>query len=114
MIQSATMKFRYPQLWSKLTLPKLERELEGVLKLLIEGLCPRNGSAARQRTSNRPPPDLQFAANRGYAESAMRKPLAAAPLRSALRAPGVSAAYTDQDSWPISIASAPRSTPSIR
>jgi AcrR family transcriptional regulator len=40
MIQSATMKFRYPQLWSKLTLPKLERELEGVLHLLIEGLCP--------------------------------------------------------------------------
>lgn len=41
MIQSATMKFRYPQLWSKLTLPKLERELEGVLKLIIFGLCPR-------------------------------------------------------------------------
>ena len=41
MIQSATMKFRYPQLWSKLTLPKLERELEGVLRLLIEGLCSR-------------------------------------------------------------------------
>jgi AcrR family transcriptional regulator len=41
MIQSATMKFRYPQLWSKLTLPKLERELEGVLRLLTEGLCPR-------------------------------------------------------------------------
>jgi AcrR family transcriptional regulator len=40
MIQSATMKFRYPQLWSKLTLPKLERELDGVLKLIIEGLCP--------------------------------------------------------------------------
>lgn len=40
MIQSATMKFRYPQLWSKLTLPKLERELEGVLKLIIDGLCP--------------------------------------------------------------------------
>ncbi len=40
MIQSATMKFRYPQLWSKLTLPQLERELEGVLHLLIEGLCP--------------------------------------------------------------------------
>ncbi|HEX9159539.1 MAG TPA: TetR/AcrR family transcriptional regulator [Rhizomicrobium sp.] len=39
MIQSATMKFRYPQLWSKLTLPKLERELDGVLKLLIDGLC---------------------------------------------------------------------------
>jgi hypothetical protein len=41
MIQSATMKFRYPQLWSKLTLPKLERELQGVLRLLIDGLCPR-------------------------------------------------------------------------
>lgn len=40
MIQSATMKFRYPQLWSKLTLPKLERELEGVLNLIIDGLCP--------------------------------------------------------------------------
>jgi len=40
MIQSATMKFRYPQLWSKLTLPRLERELEGVLELLVNGLCP--------------------------------------------------------------------------
>ncbi|HUB85381.1 MAG TPA: TetR/AcrR family transcriptional regulator [Rhizomicrobium sp.] len=40
MIQSATMKFRYPQLWSKLTLPKLERELDGVLNLLFRGLCP--------------------------------------------------------------------------
>lgn len=40
MIQSATMKFRYPQLWTRLTLPKLERELEGVLHLLIYGLCP--------------------------------------------------------------------------
>ena len=39
MIQSATMKFRYPQLWSKLTLPKLERELDGVLKLLVDGIC---------------------------------------------------------------------------
>jgi AcrR family transcriptional regulator len=40
MVQSATMKFRYPQLWSKLTLPKLERELEGVMNLLVHGLCP--------------------------------------------------------------------------
>ena len=38
MIQSATMKFRYPQLWSRLTLPRLERELEGVLKLIVHGL----------------------------------------------------------------------------
>jgi len=40
MVQAATMKFRYPQLWSKLTLPKLERELEGVMDLLVHGLCP--------------------------------------------------------------------------
>jgi AcrR family transcriptional regulator len=47
MIQAATMKFRYPQLWSKLTLPKLERELDGVLKLLLEGLCRGKAPAAR-------------------------------------------------------------------
>jgi AcrR family transcriptional regulator len=41
MVQAATMKFRYPQLWSKLTLPKLERELEGVLRLIVNGLCPQ-------------------------------------------------------------------------
>jgi AcrR family transcriptional regulator len=40
-VQSATMKFRYPQLWSKLSLPKLERELEGVLHLIVDGLSPR-------------------------------------------------------------------------
>jgi len=38
MIQAAVMKFRYPQLWSKLTLPKLERELEGVIHLIVDGL----------------------------------------------------------------------------
>lgn len=44
MIQSATMKFRYPQLWTKLTLPKLERELDGVLNLMFEGLCPQRAA----------------------------------------------------------------------
>jgi AcrR family transcriptional regulator len=48
MIQAATMKFRYPQLWSKLTLPKLERELEGVLKLLVNGLCPNRRTAGTE------------------------------------------------------------------
>ena len=38
MMQSATMKFRYPQLWSRLTLPKLERELDGVLDIILAGL----------------------------------------------------------------------------
>jgi hypothetical protein len=46
MIQAATMKFRYPQLWSKLTLPKLERELEGVIQLLLNGICPNMRAAA--------------------------------------------------------------------
>ena len=41
MIQSATMKFALPQLFSKLTLPKLERELEGVLNLILNGLYVR-------------------------------------------------------------------------
>ena len=40
-IQSATLKFRVPQLWSQLPLVRLERELDGVLTLLLEGLAPR-------------------------------------------------------------------------
>lgn len=40
MIQSATMKFSYPQLWSRLTLENLERELAGVFDLVLGGLCP--------------------------------------------------------------------------
>jgi AcrR family transcriptional regulator len=40
-IQSATMKFRVPQLWSRASLPRLERELDGVLDLLVEGLTHR-------------------------------------------------------------------------
>ncbi|MEL7042441.1 MAG: TetR/AcrR family transcriptional regulator [Pseudomonadota bacterium] len=38
MMQAATMKFRYPQLWTRLTLPKLERELEGVMDIVLAGL----------------------------------------------------------------------------
>jgi AcrR family transcriptional regulator len=52
MMQSATMKFGLPQLFSRLTLPKLERELDGVLNLLLRGLYARTpehvaGKAAR-------------------------------------------------------------------
>lgn len=39
MIQSATMKFHYPQLWTRLTLDKLERELAGVFEMLMRGLA---------------------------------------------------------------------------
>ncbi|MDD3445897.1 MAG: TetR/AcrR family transcriptional regulator [Zavarzinia sp.] len=41
MIQSATFKFRYPQLFSGLTIDKLEREAQGVIDLLIDGLRAR-------------------------------------------------------------------------
>ena len=37
-IQAALMKFRFPQLFSLLTLPALSRELHGVLDLLLAGL----------------------------------------------------------------------------
>jgi AcrR family transcriptional regulator len=40
MWQSALMKFRFPQLFSKLTLPKLQRELDGVMDLLLSGISP--------------------------------------------------------------------------
>lgn len=42
MIQSATVKFRFPQLYSQLTLNKLEHELDGVLKILFNGLTCRS------------------------------------------------------------------------
>ena len=51
MIQSAVMKFRYPQLHSRLTYEKLERELEGVLALILNGLD--DGGAV---VSSNPPP----------------------------------------------------------
>jgi AcrR family transcriptional regulator len=47
MIQSATMKFRYPQLHSKLPYEKLERELEGVLNLVLNGLD--DGGAGKEQ-----------------------------------------------------------------
>lgn len=47
MLQSATMKFRYPQLHSKLPYEKLERELEGVCHLLLNGLD--DGGAGRDQ-----------------------------------------------------------------
>jgi len=42
MLQAATVKFSFPQLFSQLTLPKLERELTGVLDLLFSGLRARS------------------------------------------------------------------------
>lgn len=45
MLQSALMKFRYPQLWSNLKLPGLEREFDGVCRLLLVGLAGHDGSA---------------------------------------------------------------------
>ena len=41
MIQAATLNLRYPQLWSRLNLPALEREAKGVVRLLIKGVQTR-------------------------------------------------------------------------
>jgi AcrR family transcriptional regulator len=46
MVQSATIKFSLPQLFSHLTLPKLEREFEGVMQLLLSGLYARGPADA--------------------------------------------------------------------
>ena len=48
MLQSATVKFRYPQLHSKLSYDRLERELEGVLHLVLNGLD--DGGAGREKS----------------------------------------------------------------
>jgi AcrR family transcriptional regulator len=45
MLQAAMMKFRYPQLWSNLRLPALEREFNGVAHLLLVGLAGKAGTA---------------------------------------------------------------------
>ncbi|MBL8531954.1 MAG: TetR/AcrR family transcriptional regulator [Hyphomonadaceae bacterium] len=52
MLQAATVKFSIPQLISRLTLPKLERELEGVMTLLLCGLyaTEHKDSAKKGRT----------------------------------------------------------------
>ncbi|MDX2234539.1 MAG: TetR/AcrR family transcriptional regulator [Hyphomonadaceae bacterium] len=47
MLQSATIKFSFPHLFSQLTLPKLERELAGVLDLILNGLYARPADAAQ-------------------------------------------------------------------
>jgi AcrR family transcriptional regulator len=45
MIHSAMLKFRFPQRFTHNSLETLERELKGVLKLIMDGLTPRAGSA---------------------------------------------------------------------
>lgn len=49
MMQTATMKFGVPQLFSRLTLPRLERELEGVLNLILNGLYTDRAKAGATR-----------------------------------------------------------------
>jgi AcrR family transcriptional regulator len=45
MMQAALVKFSLPQLFSHLSLPKLEREFEGVFGLLLNGLYKRGADA---------------------------------------------------------------------
>ena len=54
MWQSALMKFRFPQLFSKLTLPALQRELDGVMDLLLAGLSPGASIPERRRQDRQP------------------------------------------------------------
>ena len=46
MVHSAMLKFRFPQRWTHASLPTLERELDGVLALIMDGLTPRASHAA--------------------------------------------------------------------
>jgi AcrR family transcriptional regulator len=46
MLQASTIKFSLPQLFSQLTLPKLEREFDGVMGLLLNGLYARKSLPA--------------------------------------------------------------------
>ncbi|MEM7767948.1 MAG: TetR/AcrR family transcriptional regulator [Pseudomonadota bacterium] len=49
MIQSAMMKFKYPQLFSRLTIEKLAREMDGVMSIILAGL--RSGIHANVHAS---------------------------------------------------------------
>lgn len=51
MLQCATMKYRYPQLWSQLSLSALERELAGVLQLIRWGLDTEPAAGCRTLTA---------------------------------------------------------------
>lgn len=50
MLQAATVKFSIPQLISRLTLPKLEREFNGVMDLILQGLYARGAEGASAKT----------------------------------------------------------------
>jgi AcrR family transcriptional regulator len=46
MLQASLSKFSFPALFSRLTLPKLERELDGVINLIFHGLYARSATPA--------------------------------------------------------------------
>lgn len=49
-MQSATWKYHYPQLFSSLPLSELERELRGVLGLLLQGIICHNAGKMETKT----------------------------------------------------------------
>lgn len=51
MIQCATMKYHYPQLFSQLPLANLERELRGVIGLILQGISGSQASASGTKAS---------------------------------------------------------------
>jgi AcrR family transcriptional regulator len=46
MVHSAMLKFRFPQRWTHAPLAQLERELDGVFRLIMDGLTSRASHAA--------------------------------------------------------------------
>ncbi len=53
MLQASTLKFGIPQLFSRLTLAKLEREFEGVMNLVLGGLYARAAEAPAQKARSK-------------------------------------------------------------
>lgn len=51
MIQCATMKYHYPQLFSKLSLNELERELRGVIGLILQGISGSKGARTESKAA---------------------------------------------------------------
>lgn len=52
MIQTATHIFCYPQLWTQLTLEKLERELDGVITLMVNGMRSHKAQRTAPQSAN--------------------------------------------------------------
>lgn len=53
MIQCATWKYHYPQLFTTLPLAELERELRGIIGMILQGITCARAKAAEQKPASR-------------------------------------------------------------